>query len=197
MKKRIYKWFKAWVKQTSTESKRVRDLRKSRLSDIQRWSKANVMHDNWQDRTVLLSRFIKDHSSVVEFGAGNAILEEVLNQTISYQPVDIVKRKEHYLVCDLNVHPVTLDLTPYDTALFSGVLEYVYDLDPLFLALSKSVKYIPLSYACSDICTQNRLNNGWLSDYSSFQLEAIFDKYSFRIIKKELWKDQSLSLIHI
>lgn len=180
------------MKQTSTESIRVRNLRKSKLSDIQRWSKANVMHDNWQERTILLSKFIKNNSIVVEFGAGNGILQEVLSKTITYQPADIIKRREHYLVCDLNVHPISLDLAPYNTALFSGVLEYVYDLDLLFNALSKSIKYIPLSYACTDICQQNRLNNGWLSDYTSFQLEAIFEKYSYNIVKKELWKDQSI-----
>lgn len=188
----MYKWLRKWFKKPNKESRRVLELRDKKQSDTERWIKGDVMHGNWQDRTLLLSNYIKDNSSVVEFGAGNAVLQEVLNNSIEYQAVDIVKRKENYLVCDLNVHPLSIDLAQYDTAVFSGVLEYVYDLDLLFLELSKSIKYIPLSYACSNICKQDRLLNGWLSDYTSNQLEAIFDKYSYKVLKRELWRDQSI-----
>lgn len=185
-------WFRSFFRKSTRESQRVQEIRKRKESDFQRWSRSDVMHDNWQERTVALSKYIKKGSSVVEFGAGAAILQSALDVTIQYQPVDIIKRKENFIVCDLNSYPLDLDLTRYDTALFSGVLEYVYDLDTLLLELSKNIKYIPLSYACRDVCKQNRLNNGWLSDYSSDELEAIFEKYSYKIVHKSLWKDQSI-----
>jgi hypothetical protein len=155
-----------------------------------------VLHENWQDRTLLLAKHIKNGSKVVEFGAGSAILKNELDISIQYQAVDIVKRKEDYLVCDLNQHPLSIDLSLYDTAIFSGVLEYVYDIDALFaILLSNNLKNVAMSYACSDISKQDRLIDGWLSDYTSKDLEIIFDKYDFKIIHIGLWKNQSIYIL--
>ncbi len=186
------KWYKKLFKKPHKESQRVSALRALKKSDTERWSRADVMHTNWEERTIRLSKHINKNSNVVEFGAGSAILKDVLDKTITYQPVDIIKRQENYLVCDLNVNPLAIDLTHYDTVVFSGVLEYVYDIDLLFQELSRHITYVPLSYACSDICKQDRLFNGWLSDYSSSELEEIFKKHAFKIIKKYIWKDQNL-----
>lgn len=186
------KWYKKLFKKPHKESQRVSELRALKKSDTQRWSRADAMHTNWEERTIRLSKYINKNSNVVEFGAGSAILKDVLDKTITYQPVDIIKRQENYLVCDLNKNPLSIDLTSYDTAVFSGVLEYVYDIDLLFQELSKHIKCIALSYACNDICKQDRLFNGWLSDYSSSELEGIFKKYAFKILKKDTWKDQNL-----
>lgn len=184
--------FKRWFKKPSKEATRVRELRDKKQSDLERWSKDDVIHHNWQERTLLLANYIKDGSKVIEFGAGNAVLQNTLNNTITYQPVDILKRKENYLTCDLNKYPLSIDLTPYDTAVFSGVLEYVYDLDPLLNALSQSINYLILSYACSDICKQDRLPNGWLSDYTTHQLDSLFNKYSYKIVDQDIWKEQTI-----
>ena len=93
--------------------------------------------------------------------------------------------------CDLNAG-IEFSLASYDTAVFSGVLEYVYDVDKVFRQLSCSITKIVLSYACTDISNADRLKSGWLSDYSRNDLETIFRKYNYQIVEYEEWRKQSI-----
>ncbi len=172
---------------------RTKRIRKQRASDMERWSKKTVLHENWNERTLKLFSFIKECKSLIEFGAGNGILGNYLSDhDIKYQPVDVIKRSPEFLVCDLNVNPIQISIEGYDVALFSGVLEYVYDIDLLMKQLSTSINQVVLSYACRDTSNQDRFINGWLSDFSSQELEKIFSHYNYKIVNKEYWKDQML-----
>ena len=177
------------------EALRIKALRIKQESDAVRWSRQDVFHQNWKERTLILSKFIKDNCSVVEFGAGNAILKDNLNASIRYQPVDVVKRTEAFMVYDLNSSPFTFDLTPYDIVIFSGVLEYVYTIETVFEELSKCISTVLMSYACSDVCSKDRLTNGWLSDYSVSQLETIFGTYGYKIHHSQMWRDQNIFVL--
>ena len=115
----------------------------------------------------------------------------MLPENCVYTPSDIVKRTEETIVCDLN-EPISFDLSFYNTAVFSGVFEYVYDIDTVFKQLEKHIPHIILSYACSDICTHNRLINGWLSEFTEKQLLDIFAKYSYDVIDKQEWRQQTI-----
>lgn len=166
-------------------------LKKEKQSDINRWRNSNELFEDWNQRTSILGNYITPGSKVIEFGSGNMSLKKMLPENCVYTPSDIVKRTEETIVCDLN-EPISFDLSFYNTAVFSGVFEYVYDIDTVFKQLEKHIPHIILSYACSDICTHNRLINGWLSEFTEKQLLDIFAKYSYDVIDKQEWRQQTI-----
>lgn len=170
-------------------NKHLIDLKKT---DFDRWKNNNELHENWNERTVILGNLIKPNTDIIEFGAGNMFLKYFLKTYKSYTPTDIIKRFDDTIVCDLN-KPLSIDLSIFDTAVFSGVLEYVYDVDFVFNQLKNSdIKQIVMSYCCSDIVKLSRKKNGWLSDFTKEQLENIFRKYNYRIVHYSEWRKQSI-----
>ena len=166
-------------------------LKKEKQSDLNRWKNSKELFEDWNERTSILGHYVNPEARVIEFGSGNMSLKAVLPKNCTYTPSDIVKRTEETIVCDLN-QPISIDLTLYNTAVFSGVFEYVYDIDGVFQQLEKNINYIILSYACSDICLHDRLVNGWLSEYTENQLLNIFAKYHYEVIDKQIWRQQTI-----
>jgi hypothetical protein len=166
-------------------------LKKEKQSDINRWKNSSELFEDWNQRTSILGSYVTPGAKVIEFGSGNMSLKAELPENCTYTPSDIVKRTEETIICDLN-QPISFDLSIYDTAVFSGVFEYVYDIDAVFKQLEKHINHLILSYACSDICTHNRLINGWLSDYKEEQLLEIFQKYKYQVINKQEWRQQTI-----
>jgi hypothetical protein len=166
-------------------------LKKEKQSDINRWKNSSELFEDWNQRTSILGSYVTPGAKVIEFGSGNMSLKAELPENCTYTPSDIVKRTEETIICDLN-QPISFDLFIYDTAVFSGVFEYVYDIDAVFKQLEKHINHLILSYACSDICTHNRLINGWLSDYKEEQLLEIFQKYKYQVINKQEWRQQTI-----
>jgi D-ribose pyranose/furanose isomerase RbsD len=166
-------------------------LKSEKQSDINRWKDAKELFKDWNERTALLASYVKSNSAVIEFGAGNMSLRNLLHENCSYTPSDLVKRFEETVVCDLNL-PISINLSSFDVAVFSGVLEYVYEIDAVFEQLQNNIHHVILSYACADICTHNRLGNGWLSDYTQDQLLAIFDRFGYQVVDKQEWRQQMI-----
>ncbi|MFN4762851.1 class I SAM-dependent methyltransferase [Gillisia sp. Q332] len=169
----------------------TRQLRKEKQSDHVRWNKPDQLFEDWNERTGILASMVRSGSVVIEFGAGNMALKSLLPQGCRYTPSDIVKRNPDFLKCDLN-EEIPFDLSAYDTAVLSGVLEYVYDIDNVFKQFPENMKNILLSYSCKDISHANRLENGWLSDYSKKEMDAVFEKYDYQIVEYKEWRNQSL-----
>jgi len=173
------------------QAKNTLELRKAKLSDYERWKQTEELFVDWNQRTAILASMITQGANIIEFGAGNMALKNHLPPDCSYTPSDIYKRSERMLECDLNSR-IEFELEPYDTAVFSGVFEYVYDVDKVFRQLIDSIDNVVLSYACSDISNADRLKSGWLSDYSKKELEDIFEKYSYKIVEYREWRNQSI-----
>lgn len=173
------------------QAKNTLELRKAKSSDYGRWKKTEELFVDWNQRTAILASMIKHGANIIEFGAGNMALKNHLPPNCSYTPSDIYKRSEGMLECDLNSR-IEFELESYDTAVFSGVFEYVYDVDKVFFQLSNSIDNIVLSYACSDISNANRLKSGWLSDYSKNELQVVFARYNYHIIEYKEWRKQSI-----
>lgn len=201
MKKNIFK--KIWIvgsnkikefKQDLYYKKRAKEtqaLRRKRVSDLNRWKKPGELYSDWDERTQILAGFIKPGANIIEFGAGKMAIKKFLPSNCVYTASDIHKRADDVIICDLN-NKISIDLTKYDTAVFSGVLEYVYDLESVFYQLADSIQNVVISYACSDISIANRLKKGWLSDYSKKDLETIFEKYQYEVIEYREWRNQSI-----
>jgi hypothetical protein len=197
MMKFIKKIFKRFIiiitfnNKTNIRQKENILLRKANKSDIKRWQKNNELFQDWDQRTLILGSYIIPNSNILEFGAGNMILKSSLTSYKSYTPSDIVPRFDDTVVCDLNQN-IPFELSKYDAVVFSGVLEYVYNIDKVILQMSTKVNQIVLSYCCADLVKLSRDKNGWLSDYSKKELEEIFLKYGYEIKNYQEWRNQSL-----
>ena len=138
-----------------------------------------------------MASMVSPNSSVIEFGAGNMKLRDKIPHDCSYQASDIIARFPGVIECDIN-KKITIDLKQYDTAVFSGVLEYVYNIENVISQISPYVENIILSYACRDISNAPRLERGWLSDYSREELEEIFTSYNYEVLQYREWRNQSI-----
>ncbi len=166
-------------------------LRAEKKTDLDRWQNDNQLFRDWDERTLILASYIRPNASIIEFGAGNMVIKTNIDNYKSYIPTDIVARFEETIVCDLN-EGIIEEVKNCDTAVFSGVLEYVYDIDRVFTELGPTIKQVVLSYCCSDIVTLSRDKNGWLSDYTKSDLEEIFINQGFKIENYSEWRNQSL-----
>lgn len=176
-----------------SEAKRVKLLRDAGMSDTARWNKLEMLQDAWNERTVLLGDAIPAGAKVIEFGAANYFLKNYLGTKVTYVGADIISRHEDMLVCDLNVKPLQINLEPYDTVVLSGVLEYIYDIENFIQTCSDHhITNLLFSYACANHCKQNRLHNGWLSDFTKEQIETYLEKSSYLIKDVKLWNDQHI-----
>lgn len=173
------------------QAKATKELRKTKSTDYSRWKKPEQLFKDWNERTKLLASMVEPGAGVIEFGAGNMALIKYLPTGCQYTPSDIVQRNPKFLKCDLN-EPISFDLSGFDTAVLSGVLEYVYDIDNVFSQFPIELRNVVLSYSCNDISSANRLENGWLSDYSRKELETIFDKYNYRVVDYVEWRKQAI-----
>jgi len=179
------------ISNAENRSEKIVALRLEKKSDIERWSLNEELYEDWDERTKILGDYIYPKAAILEFGAGNMVLKNYLKNYSKYTPSDILKRYEETVVCDLN-EPISVDLSEYDTIVFSGVLEYVYDIENVFRQIKSHTQQIVLSYCCSDIVKLTREKNGWLSDYTRSELEQIFKMYDFEIENYTEWRQQSI-----
>jgi hypothetical protein len=158
-------------------------------SDHARWGDPRSLHADWDSRTRRIAELVDAGSSVIEFGAGRLVLRGCLKEGCTYTPSDIVDRGEGTIVCDLNARELPA-FGSYDVAVFSGVLEYVLDVPRLIAHLSRRVKVIVASYAVTETNAKHRRAHGWMNDYSSGQLNAMFADQGFVCEHTERWKAQ-------
>jgi len=163
-----------------------------------RWADLDRHVPDWDDRTRMMAKFIPIESTVVEFGCGRRVLEEVLPPGCRYIPSDIVSRGPDTWVCDLNRRPLPPMPQRVDVAVFSGVLEYVYDLSGVVEWLARSnVTTIVASYGCvrpfglsRAFDTVTRLRFGWVTNCSEDELNAMFEQAGYRVERRDYWRDQ-------
>lgn len=161
-------------------------------SDKKRWEKSTSFYESWDERTRLLVAPIKPHSTVLEFGAGRLVVENMLPEQCTYLHSDIVKRREDTLVLDLNeTLPVFQSV---DYMIFSGVLEYVKDIPKLLEHCSKYTSHMLLSYAGTDkiASKKERRYHGWISDLSHEDILHLAKTHHFDIQDLGVWQQQQL-----
>jgi len=164
-------------------------------SDAARWSMPANLFASWDARTETLASLVPPGSSVLEFGAGRQVLVRYLPERCIYTPSDLVDRGNGTIVCDLNAG--RLPPFPYhDVVVFGGVLEYVHDLPRLIRHLAGCCREIVASYAVTDLADQasviTRRQHGWVNDFNSRELEALFRDHGFRRTQLLVWKGQHL-----
>jgi hypothetical protein len=145
---------------------------------------------------------VPNHSRVVEFGAGNRVLERYLDSSCTYTPSDIVDRGSGTIVCDLNQRPLPA-VGDYDVAVFMGVLEYLRDVPSVLDWLANQFRVCVVSYACADgagrplrgvVESIGRLQHGWMNNYHDEEIRSLFRDRGFDCLSEDNWEDQRLYL---
>lgn len=166
----------------------------ARSLGLTRWAKPESLDDDWDERTALIAGMVQPDSSVLEFGAGKERLRAFLPQGCSYQPSDIVARSADTLVCDLNDKALPVLDRKYDYIVFSGVLEYVHDLQKLLHYVRANCQTCILSYAPTDRleCMITRMRSGWVNHLSQASFESMLENAGFTIEAKRVWREQDV-----
>lgn len=161
-------------------------------SDAKRWSKSSSFYESWDERTKKLVTVIPEKSRVLEFGAGRLVVEDVLPNSCEYFHSDIVKRREDTIVLDLNKELIILPEVDY--IIFSGVLEYVKDVNNVLVHCTQFTQHILLSYAiCDEFLTKReRRQNGWISDLYHQDLINIARNVDCDVVVLGEWNKQRL-----
>ena len=164
-----------------------------------RWNRNNSILKKWIERTEIVATLIEPNCSVLEFGAGNMLLRELLPKGCNYTASDIVSRGEGTIVCDLNAK-ILPDLEFYDVIVFIGVLEYINDVNRVISYISKYCNNIIISYSMIEekriIEIIKRRIKGWVNDLSYKQIIEIFDNNKFVIKKIESWGNQKILMFN-
>lgn len=194
----IYKKIKYKINNILHKSSRqlyIRFLKMNNRSDYERWSKEESLFPSWEGRTILLSKQIKPNSIVLEFGAANRFLKKYLPENCTYLHSDLVKRNEETIVIDLNKEILDFPISNY--MVFSGVLEYIFDVKLIIKHCSKYTDHLLFSYATFDKFPNinNRRYNGWVSDMKEFEFIKLADEINFEIKNIGFWKEQTLYLL--
>jgi hypothetical protein len=141
---------------------------------------------------------------VIEFGAGRRQLEKFIDRSCTYVPSDLIDRGLGTIIIDLNRRPLPdLRYVIADGAVFSGVLEYIRDLESLIAWLSEQVSFCIASYAYVST-NQNtiqkirerfdRLYYGYMNSYTEEELVKLFNRYGFVCKMEDTWTSQRIFL---
>jgi len=155
-----------------------------------RWHDVNNLKEEWDKRTILLAKLIEPNSNVIEFGAGRLILKNHLPKGCTYTPSDITDRGENTIVCNLNDKILPQFDHSFNTAIFSGVLEYVEDVPRLINYLS-GLQTIIISYATSKL-NERIKSNEWVNSYNDSDILDIFKLNGYKCIQTDIWKRQNI-----
>lgn len=173
-------------------------------SDYQRWTNLGNYEEWWDSRTEQIARLIPPTSRVIEFGAGRRQLDKFLDPSCIYVASDLTDRGPGTFVCDLNRRPLPdLNHLNVDTAVFSGVLEYIHDLDSLVKWLAQQVSFCVASYACAQTSgrivdqVRGRLERfyfGYMNNFREEELVDLFRRAGFRCNARDPWTSQRVFL---
>jgi hypothetical protein len=173
-----------------------------RKTDHRRWANPRNLHPSWEPRTKIVAALVPKHSRVIEFGAGNRVLERYLDPSCTYVASDVIDRGPGTIVCDLNERPLP-DLVEdtYDVAVLIGVLEYLKDVPGVLDWLAKYVSAFVLACAPAKANGRSpramfetvcRLSAGWMNNYREDELRELFRDRGYALVRDEDWKSQRL-----
>jgi len=102
-----------------------------------------------------MAKLIPDGASIVEFGAGNSVLGQMLPAGATLVSTDLVA-SESVLVDDWNARPLP-EPPNGDLAFLSGVVEYVNDVGAMTESMARSYNHVLVSYVTADhVATADR-----------------------------------------
>lgn len=179
-------------------SKRMEGLRRllviaARKTDYSRWRDQRSYNPAWAERLGLALSYLGDARWVVDLGCGSQDMRSRLPPEAIYLPMDLVKWTPDTLACDINAGSLpTAYIELGDVCFLLGVLEYVYQPDPLFSALGQHAEKIVLSYNAADLSSADRHRNGWVNAMSVAEVVALVQRHGFQVTSTGRYLDQIL-----
>lgn len=174
----------------------VENLRRAKASELGRWRNPASHQAGWGDRGRILAGFVRPGERVFEFGAGASVVAAALPSGCHYVGSDAVPLRESVVRFDLNAATLP-QLSGHDLALFSGVLEYVHDLDRLTTFLARAFRSVICSYAVVQEATPEefarRRYSGWFNDLDQAAFRRLFQAAGYALTRESDWCRQSLS----
>lgn len=175
-----------------------------RKTDHKHWASPTSLHPSWELRTKMAAALVPKNSRVIEFGAGNRVLEKYLDTSCIYTASDLVERGPGTIVFDLNNRPLPdLGTDTYDVAVLIGVLEYVRDVPSVLDWLAKLTPVCVLGCAPAEAKgfsvrgireAIRRLWAGWMNSYEEDELLGLFRERGYVMVQDERWEKQRLFL---
>lgn len=152
-------------------------------TDRKRWLRNANESPPWDERNVLIAKYIPANSSILDFGAGAKTLRGYAPSVRLYVPCDIVQSSPDCIVCDFNrgIYPPADQV--YDITICSGVLEYLREPFDFLVKMRKYSKTFILSYqpaTGSRAEKMKRLADGFVNDLSREELEAQLQRAGYR-----------------
>lgn len=161
-------------------------------SDKKRWNDLNNIFYDWEERTILMSSWIEDNVTVLEFGCARMVLRHHLKAGCKYIPSDLVRRNGETIVFDINRDCWSI-IPDVDTVFFSGVMEYVHDVSRVFKECAERSRSLIASYACSTSLNRNvteRRAHGWVNDFTRDEFVEIAAQAGWVVSVEMPWRDQ-------
>lgn len=162
-------------------------------ADYGRWSQPDSLSSDWNPRTDRIAKMIPPGTSVLEFGCGSMVLKDYLPAGCTYTGSDLVDRGEGTIVCNLNASNLPV-FANHQTAVFSGVIEYVNETQPVIAHIGQFVNTIIASYVTLE-CVPERVSRrsaGWVNDFTNDEFVDLFSRCGFRLECEENWHEQKI-----
>jgi len=145
---------------------------------VRKWEKvAKQGPPTWDERNIIIARFIPEGSSVIDLGAGAQTLRTHLKPGCKYQPCDVVKSTPDVIFCDFNrgVFPELKETADY--VVCSGILEYIRNPKEFIGRVSKYARTLLLSYnpRMKGESRLDRMARHWVNHLTNQSLEKILD----------------------
>ena len=171
-------------------------IKKVFKTDFVRWKDKDSLLDCWDDRTIYMSKFISQYSTVLDVGCGNQILKRYLPKSCNYIPLDLYKRTPDTIVVNLNKKINIENLKSINYTFFSGVLEYVHDLEYVIKYFNSHSQFIILSYNPVDSvpCLIKRKELGWINHLNKNELLDLIKRCNFSVMINEFKFNQMIVL---
>jgi hypothetical protein len=119
---------------------------------------------------------------------------------------EAIAQRVPFCIWGVNVRPLPdFRALKLDVAVFSGVLEYLTQLESVAHWLAGQVSHCVASYACANSMpgTSSRANeirarshNGWVNTYGEFDLLEIFESAGFVCRRRDSWESQRIFVLH-
>lgn len=163
------------------------------ITDRRRWIRNATEIPSWDERNLLIARFIPAHSAILDLGAGAQTIRQYAPSPCQYVPCDIVQSTPDCIVCDFNRGIYPPADRAYDITICSGVLEYLrepFDFLVRIKAYSRTfiLTYQPKGLGNSD--KMERLSHGFVNDLTMNELESLFQQAGYRFKCVESWRAQ-------
>jgi hypothetical protein len=171
------------------ESERIALTEKARADKrtlIERWAALESDEaEPWSKRAALAAEFLQFADAVADLGCGTMALERCLRDGTRYVPIDVCRRDDRTIVCDLNVDPVPA--TGVEAAACLGLLEYLYAVPSFMREVRGLYPACVASYCVTDAPEPllPRKSHAWVNDYDRASLTGTFESAGWRVERCE------------